>query len=176
MVRRSPGVLSVLEYALFFLFPAAMAFAGAYDLMTMTIPNRITVALVAVFPIAAFAAGLPMDAVLSHIAAGAIVLSVAFVMFAIGWLGGGDAKLVSAAAIWVGLDHLLMYVAQVSILGGVLAVLILMYRQFPVAALPAPGWALKLHEHGSGIPYGLAIAGGSFWIYPETAWFQAFLV
>jgi prepilin peptidase CpaA len=150
-----------------------MAFAGAMDLLTMTIPNRISLVLAGTFLVAAAVAGLPLDAVLLHIGAGAAVLVVGILFFAAGWLGGGDAKLLAAAALWIGVDDLVPYMALVTILGGVLALAILAYRQLPATALPAPQWALKLHRSGTGIPYGLAIAGAALWIYPHTAWFAA---
>jgi prepilin peptidase CpaA len=168
-------VRSVLEIVLLLFFPAAMAFAGAMDLLTMTIPNRISVALVAAFVFAAYAAGLPADALLAHLGAAALVLLVGIAFFAFGWLGGGDAKLMSVAALWIGFgDLLIVYFTVVAILGGVHALAVLAYRRLPAAALPGPDWALNLHRGGSGIPYGLAIAGAALWIYPQTVWFKAF--
>lgn len=164
----------MLEYPLFLVFPAAMAFAGAMDLLTMTIPNRISLALVAGFVVAAPVAGLSLEAFLMHVACGLAILALGVGMFALRWLGGGDAKLMAASALWIGFDNLLLYFTQVAILGGVLALAILAYRRIPVGALPTPEWALRLHQQGSGIPYGLAIAGGALWIYPQTPWFVAF--
>jgi prepilin peptidase CpaA len=164
----------VLEHALLLVFPAAMAFAGAMDLLTMTIPNRVSLALAAAFPVAAAFAGLPLEQALLHLSAGLLVLLIGILFFSQGWLGGGDAKLLAASALWIGLGDLVTYCAVVAILGGALALLILAYRRLPIAALPGPGWALKLHRADSGIPYGLAIAGGALWIYPQTLWFAAF--
>ena len=155
-------------------FPVAMAFAGAMDLLTMTIPNRISLALLAAFLVAAPLTGMPVSVFLSHVAVGTAVLAAGIAMFAFGWMGGGDAKLLAAAALWIGFDNLAMYLAQVAILGGVLAILLLAYRRFPMDGWPLPGWALRLHGQGTGIPYGLAIAGAALKIYPETAWFSAF--
>ena len=45
------------ELAILTVFPAAVAFAGAMDLFTMTIPNRISLALVAGFAVLAPLAG-----------------------------------------------------------------------------------------------------------------------
>ena len=152
-----------------------MAFAGALDLLTMTIPNRISVALAAAFAFAAYRAGLPFDVVAAHVGAAALVLVIGIVFFAFGWLGGGDAKLMTVAALWIGYgDTLITYFALVAVLGGALALAILAYRRFPATALPGPDWAMNLHRRGSGIPYGLAIAGGALWIYPYTVWFAAF--
>lgn len=165
----------MLEFPLLVVFPLAMAFAGAMDLLTMTIPNRVSYALLAAFLVAAPVAGLTLEETGMHLAAFAIVLAATIGMFAFKLLGGGDAKLLSVAALWVGFDHLLPYLFMVSLLGGLLCGLVLAYRWRP--ALPAgPEWARRLHQHGSGVPYGLAIAGGALWIYPQTPWFQAFTV
>jgi prepilin peptidase CpaA len=102
------------------------------------------------------------------------MLGIGILFFSAGWFGGGDAKLMAAAALWIGFDDLLVYFTQVAILGGVLAIAILAYRRLPATALPGPDWALRLHKSGTGIPYGLAIAGAALWIYPQTAWFAAF--
>jgi prepilin peptidase CpaA len=168
-------VSSVLEIALLLFFPAAMAFAGAMDLLTMTIPNRISVALALAFVFAAYQAGLSTDALAAHLGAAALVLAAGIAFFAFGWLGGGDAKLMSMAALWIGFgENLIAYFVVVTILGGALALAVLAYRRLPAAALPAPEWALNLHRSGTGIPYGLAIAGAALWIYPQTVWFQVF--
>lgn len=164
----------MLEYPLWLIFPAVMAFAGAMDLLTMTIPNRISIGLTAAFLVAAPLAGLSLHDFGLHVASGLLVLTVGIGMFAMGWLGGGDAKLMSAAALWVGYENLLVYFTEVAVLGGVLAIAILAYRRIPAAAFPCPEWALRLHQQGGGIPYGLAIAGGALWIYPSTPWFTAF--
>ena len=164
----------MLEYPLLLVFPVAMVFAGAFDLLTMTIPNRISLGLVAAFCIAAPLAGLPLEAILWHCAVGAGVLAAGIFLFTMGWIGGGDAKLLAAASLWIGFDNFVMYLAQVAVLGGVLALAIIAYRRLPIRALPLPEWALRLHRQGTGIPYGLAIAGAALKIYPQTAWFTAF--
>jgi prepilin peptidase CpaA len=161
-------------YVLLLVFPAIMAFAAAMDLLTMRIPNRISIALAVAFFVAAPFAGLSLHDVLSHAAAGAVVLAAAIGLFAFGGFGGGDGKLLAAAALWIGFEGLVMFLAFVAVAGGVLAVAILFYRRVPaIEALPVPEWALKLHERGTGIPYGIAIAAGALLIYPHTAWFAA---
>ena len=165
----------MLDYCLFFVFPAAMAFAAASDLLTMTIPNRVSLVLVGGFLLLAPFAGLSWSAALAnHLAAGGVVLLVGIAMFAMGWLGGGDAKIIAAAALWLGFDQLLPFLAQTAVFGGLLAVAILAYRKFPAAALNLPDWALRLHKKGGGIPYGVAIAAAALAVYPETPWFGAF--
>src|ERR1700746_1739958 len=91
------------------LLPATMAFAAASDLLTMTIANRISIVLVAGFAIAAPLGGLSGAVLLSHLAAGVAVLAVAFFCLACRWIGGGDAKLAAATALWLGFSHLFAF-------------------------------------------------------------------
>ena len=160
---------------LLFVFPAIMTFAGATDLLTMKIPNRISIALVAAFFLLAPLMGLPASTIMMHVAAGLLVLAGAFVLFAVGGFGGGDAKLLAAGALWIGLDGLVPYLIGVTLFGGILAVTILAFRKVPFDAYPIPAWAYRLHLPKSGIPYGMAIAASALYVYPKTPWFSAFL-
>jgi prepilin peptidase CpaA len=153
------------------LFPALMAFSAFSDLFTMTISNRISILLVAGFAVMAALVGLSMAEVLSHIGAGAVVLSVTFVLFAFGWIGGGDAKLAAATALWFGFEPLLSYLLCASLFGGVLTVVIMRFRLMPLPAVLAhQEWALRLHRLDSGVPYGIALAAAALTVYPHTVW------
>ena len=94
----------ILDIARLLLFPALMAFAAASDLFTMTISNRVSLALVAGFLALALLGGMGLHDILLHFGAGATVLVVAFACFAMGWVGGGDAKVAAAAALWFGFE------------------------------------------------------------------------
>jgi prepilin peptidase CpaA len=164
----------ILDIARLMLFPALMAFAAASDLFTMTISNRVSLALAAGFLVLAVLSGMGGYDILSHLAAGAVVLMVAFACFAMGWVGGGDAKVAAAVALWFGFGHLLHYFLYASLLGGALTLLLLQLRQWPLPHLLATQpWLLKLHAKETGIPYGIALATGALMIYPETDWIRA---
>jgi prepilin peptidase CpaA len=176
LVRNTQGDLPVVGYALMLVFPVAMAFAAANDLFTMKIPNKISLALVAAFVLSAVYTRTPLDQTLAYAGTGAVFLAAGFVMFSLRLLGGGDAKLMAAGALWMGPEHALMYVAYVTIFGGLLSAAILAYRRFvPATAMPLPIWAVKLHTRGSGVPYGIAIAAAGLVIYPSTPWYNALL-
>ena len=164
----------ILDIARLLLFPSLMAFAAASDLFTMTISNRVSLALAAGFLALALLSGMGSYDILLHVAAGATVLVVAFACFAMGWVGGGDAKIAASAALWFGFGHLLNYLVDASLFGGALTLLLLQFRQWP---LPYPfagqAWLLKLHAKESGIPYGIALAIGALVVYPETQWIKA---
>jgi prepilin peptidase CpaA len=91
-----------------------------------------------------------------------------------GWIGGGDAKVAAASALWIGIHHLLEYLVYASLFGGALTLLLLQFRQWPLPArLYNQGWLTRLHGRDSGIPYGIALALGALLIYPETDWIRA---
>jgi prepilin peptidase CpaA len=155
------------------LFPALMAFAASSDLFTMTISNRVTLVLVAGFAALALASGMSAADAMSHVAAAATVLAVTFVFFARGWIGGGDAKLAAATALWLGFDHLMAYLLYASIFGGILTLAMIRFRLMPLPqALAEQEWVKRLHRLDGGVPYGIALAAAALLIYPETNWMK----
>ena len=164
----------ILDLARLLLFPALMAFAAASDLFTMTISNRVSLLLAAGFLVLAVASGMGPTDILLHAGAGALVLVIAFLCFAMGWIGGGDAKIAAAAALWFGFAHLMNYLLYASLFGGALTLLLVQFRQWPLPyALAGQAWLMRLHAKESGIPYGIALAIGALLIYPETEWVKA---
>ncbi|MEA2758736.1 MAG: prepilin peptidase CpaA [Methylobacteriaceae bacterium] len=156
-------------------FPGLLAYAAFSDLFTMTISNRISIALVVGFLVVAGIVHMPIEAIASHVGCGLAVLAGTFVLFAMGWVGGGDAKLAAATALWLGFEHLADYGLVAALIGGALTLTILQLRK-----LPMPRWAIKrewiarLHESDSGIPYGIALAIAGVLVYPDTSiWVSA---
>lgn len=156
------------------LFPALMAFAASSDLFTMTISNRVSLMLVGGFAVLALLTGMSAETIGSHVGAAALVFAVVFVMFAQGWIGGGDAKLAAATALWLGFDQLLPYFLYASLFGGVLTFSMIKFRVTPLPAfLAGQEWAQRLHRMDAGVPYGIALAASALIIYPDTAWMAA---
>ena len=156
------------------LFPALMAFAASSDLITMTISNRVSLILIASFFVLAVMWGMPLTEIGTHVAASATVLVVTFIFFARGWIGGGDAKLAAATALWLGFDQLLNYVIIASLFGGLLTLAILRFRLMPLPqALANQEWAKRLHRMDTGVPYGIALALAALVIYPDTPWMKS---
>jgi prepilin peptidase CpaA len=161
----------VLELAVLCVFPWAMTFGGAMDLFSLTIPNRVSLLMTAGFLVLAPFMGLGLEGFLSHLGAGLAMLFVGIVMFALGWLGGGDAKLFAAGALWVGFEHLLEYTVYITIAGGLLTLGVLVYRgKLPHPWLVRLPWAMRLHDPKTGIPYGIAIAAAALVVYPSMPW------
>jgi prepilin peptidase CpaA len=156
------------------LFPALMAFAASSDLLTMTISNRVSLILASGFLVLAVISGMSSMDILVHVAAAAAVLVVTFAFFTQGWIGGGDAKLAAATALWLGFDHLMPYLVYASLFGGALTLLLLQFRMSPLPSLlVGQEWAQRLHRKDTGVPYGIALAAAALVVYPDTVWMHA---
>ena len=144
------------------LFPAVMAFAASSDFFTMTIANRVSLILVGGFAVLALLTGMSVHDLMWHFAAAAVVLVIVFVFFSRGWIGGGDAKLAAATALWLGFAHLPDYLIYASLFGGALTFLIVQFRALPMPrAFVGREWAERLHQRGASIPYGIALAAAA---------------
>lgn len=144
-------------------FAALVIAAAVKDLASFTIPNWISAALALAFAPAALVAGLSLGTIGLSFAVGIGVLALAAGMFALGWIGGGDAKLMAAAALWVGLKGLAPFALYTGLAGGALALILLALRSVwlrPLAAV-GPAWAQRLATPGESAPYGVAIAAGA---------------
>ncbi|KQT19509.1 peptidase [Methylobacterium sp. Leaf399] len=156
-------------------FPFLMAYAASSDLLTMTIPNRVSLILVVGFFAFAAACGFTWTEVGLHVGAGSLVLAVTFTLFALGVIGGGDAKLAAATALWLGFDHLVDYLIVASIAGGALTLLLLVSRNYPLPFIAGRlPFVLHLHDRKTGVPYGIALAASALVVLPETlVWSRA---
>lgn len=152
-------------------FPLCMVFATFYDIFTMTIPNRITLALIVAFLIAAPLAGMGLMTMLWHVGVAIAVLVVGFLLFNLGVMGGGDAKLLAASALWFGTAFTLPYLLAASVLGGVLTLVIVLLR---LSSLPnflkSVGWISRLHDKKHGIPYGAALGPAALFVFLGSPW------
>ncbi|MGH6726705.1 MAG: A24 family peptidase [Pseudolabrys sp.] len=156
------------------LFPALMAFAASSDLLTMTISNRLSLALAGGFFLLTIVTGMSFYAIGMHLAAAALVLTITFGFFSMGWIGGGDAKLAAATALWFGFDYLLDYLIYASLFGGVLTIVLIQFRRLPLPdPLARQTWILRLHDASGGVPYGIALAAAALTVYPKTGWMPA---
>lgn len=156
------------------IFPALVITAALRDVVSYTIPNWISAALIAGFPIAALAQGLSLQAMGVGLGVGIAALVAGMIMFSLRWIGGGDAKLFAAAALWLGWPALPVYLGVTGIAGGALAVGLLSLRSPLVAGyvVNSPAWLRRLAEPGENVPYGVAIAVGGLVAFPASALMQ----
>jgi prepilin peptidase CpaA len=161
---------------LLIVFPALVIAAALSDAASMTIPNWISAALVAAFFPVALAAGLPLATLATAVGVGAAALFIGAAMFALRWIGGGDAKLFAASALWLGVSGAAPFLMWTALAGGALALGLLSARR--MAALTGrpvtlPAWLERLLAPAGDIPYGIAIAAGALAAFPHSALLQA---
>lgn len=152
----------MLEALIFVVFPFCMLFAALSDMLSMTIANRVPLLLTAAFLVVAPMTGMDMTQFAWHLAAGASVLAVTFTLFAIGGMGGGDAKLLAATSLWMGMNlSLIEYLVGSAILGGVLTIGILAFRASAFSVYAGDNMFLRnFTVHTKGVPYGIALGVG----------------
>ena len=149
--------------------PFLLALAAGWDLASYTIPNLVSLGIVAVFVVFALVSGLPGAAIGGHFAAGLVALAGGFALFAAGWIGGGDAKLFAATALWFGFSDIMSYAVVAALFGGALTIALLVARRVPLpATLVRRGWIARLHDSRSGVPYGVALAAGALVVLPSS--------
>lgn len=176
--NRPPKVMraKMLNNIVLLFFPLCMAFAAISDLTTMRISNRLVLLVVGGFLVAALLANLTLQDFALHLATGLGVLVLAFSFFAMGWIGGGDAKLAAATGLWMGIPWVLPYIVYGGLLGGALTLILLSLRQYPLPTqLASVTWIDKLHHRQTGIPYGIALAAAGLITYSQTGTFTALM-
>ena len=160
---------TLLHFSALAFFPALMAVAASMDLLTFTIPNRLCVGLALGYLAFAAPLGVSTADILLNLSCALAILALAFAMFNLGWIGGGDAKLAAATAVWLGWSSILDYAVAAALFGGVLTLIILGARMAPLpAALGRFAWVARLHDGKSGVPYGIALAAAGLMQYPGT--------
>lgn len=153
-------------------FPALLVLAAVYDLTTMTIPNWLNALVVLSFVLFAPMTGMGLEAMLGHLGAGALMFAIGIMMFALGWMGGGDAKLIAGVAMWCGWSALMPFLVLAAIFGGILTVAIVLTRTMPLPPfLCRIEWVMRLHDRHTGVPYGIALAAAGLLIYQDLSLF-----
>jgi prepilin peptidase CpaA len=156
----SPASVHVLVLGLFF---GLLAVAVLTDVETLRIPNRLCLALVAIYPAHLLASPVAVDW------PGALLLATVMfggglVSFAAGWMGGGDVKLMAATALWIGPGSFIDFLLVTAIAGGLISVLMLSGFRFTVAQIADSAGFADIRDVilGRSIPYGVAIAVGGW--------------
>lgn len=150
------------------IFSGLLVWAALSDGRTLTIPNRLCLA-VALLYLARLPVVGPTEWAFG-VLIGLVGLSVGFLAFDRGLIGGGDAKLVAAVLPWAGSAHAGTFLIVTALAGGVLALLMLARYRGPALLRGLTGQALLYAPKGStetdapGLPYGIAIATGGLWV------------
>lgn len=165
-----PVMLVALQIALAAVFPLLVVVAALEDLTSFTIPNWISVALTGAFVAMATSSAMPLATFGAHLGVGAAALALGMILFAMGGVGGGDAKLTAAVCLWLGWPATREFLLYMLVAGGVLALMLMITRRDAVRAfLPIRSdWAARLATPGQPAPYAVAIAFGAMAAFPAS--------
>jgi len=162
----------LLGFIIFAIFMLGMFTAAYRDALTMTIPNWVSVMILLSFFVVIPFVWEDWATFGTHIAVGVTVFLFGFVLFAMGWLGGGDAKLMAATSFWWQWPDLLLYTVYTTVAGGVIAVFILWGRKFVPSQVLSREWLHRLVKDETRMPYGLALAFGAIATLPQSEIFR----
>lgn len=141
-------------------FAALLIWAAGEDLRRLTIGNWISLSITGLYPIHVMASPILVNWPIS-VAIGAGTFAVGFALFALKAVGGGDVKLLSAAALWAGPALFPSFIFLMSIAGGVIAAAMMLRRW---RAAPANGDDTGRKTGPAVMPYGVAIAVGGLMV------------
>lgn len=167
--------MTELSLVLLGVMPVLVIIGGLHDLTTMKIPNWISGLLILGFFPAAFATGLPLMNMAVALGVAFAALLAGMAMFSLRWIGGGDAKLMAAVGLWLGLSGIAPFLAFTALIGGGFCLMLMAARaQLQVFAVNGPRWIVRLMQPKGDIPYGVAIAVGALLAYPSSPLIRAF--
>ncbi|ADZ93309.1 MULTISPECIES: A24 family peptidase [Marinomonas] len=172
-----------------FAMPVILTFASLWvivtDLFYRRIHNRLVLMLLVLWLVSAALSLITSDenrsallADFGYTSLGAVgVLLVGFCLFLVGQMGAGDVKLMSILCLWVGVEQQLTFLVVTALAGGVLALflpfislielagakaILQLSERYPSFKIPAP---IAFSREGvKGLPYGLAISVGYFYV------------
>ncbi len=162
----------ILSFFILSVFAASMLTTIYKDATTMTIPNWVSLLVLAGFFVVLPFVWQGWANFGEHLGAGGLMFAIGFVMFAFGWLGGGDAKLMAAISIWWTWPDLFLFVVYTTVAGGILAAFILLGRQFIPARILTSPWVYRIVKDNTHMPYGLALAAGALATLPQSEIFK----
>ena len=138
-------------------FALVLLAAAVQDIRHRRIGNIFPLLLAALFVAFSFWRENAPD-LLSHITSFAFMFALCAALFARGMMGGGDVKLMAAAALWFEVPQVPLVALAVALCGGVLAAVAIARRPHRAARA---GKTARLSRRAEGVPYGVAIAVGA---------------
>jgi len=140
-------------------------YAAVKDVETLTISNGLNAIIAFLFIPAVIITAPGWDVAGAHLLAGLAAFAISVLLFSLGVFGGGDAKMIPGVMLWLGPAAAIPFMTAMAVLGGLLALTVILVRRF-VPARIAPAFARETLLPGNGVPYGVAIAGGAIYAMP----------
>jgi prepilin peptidase CpaA len=137
------------------------------DVTRYTIPNWLVASLLVLYPVAVMMSPQMVEWKMALVAL-LVVFAAGYIVFSMRWMGGGDIKLITVLALWVGWKELADFVLLFAMLGGVFSLIVLVGRKME----PYLPWKKRLKvprlfQKDAPIPYGVAIAGAFLWLMAQ---------
>ncbi len=131
----------------------ALLFAAFTDIRRRQIDNWLNLSIALAAPLFWWASGLSLWPEVAMQFGVAIAAFAVFAgLFAVGWMGGGDVKLLTALALWIDPKSFLTLLFVMAVVGGILTIVV-------------GGWhIMRRRKDKIAIPYGVAIASGGLWV------------
>ena len=143
-------------------FVSLLLWAGLSDFLSFKIPNIISILLVVFYFIALVPFNFDFLQLVSNLSTAAGMLAICFLLFIGGYIGGGDAKLLTAISLWTGLESLSTFIFFTTLSGGGIALLLIGFRYFDLPVKLKRIYFIKqLYDEKTFVPYGIAIASGA---------------
>ncbi len=162
----------LITLAIIIIFAGCMLAACWTDMTSMTIPNWISLVLLAGFFVVSPFVWQGWDVFGTHLLVGGIFFLAGIGMFALGWMGGGDAKLLAATSLWWVWSDIVIYLVFTTLAGGVLALGLMLGRKYFPASILKIDWLYRLFKDEKRMPYGLALAFGALMTLPRSDIYQ----
>ncbi len=146
-------------------FMALLIWAACSDVRSLTIPNRVSLAIALLYPVYVLTVGVPVDwAGALMVSAGCLVFG--FLLFAFRAIGGGDAKLLAAISLWAGPELMLVFCFITALAGGAMVLGLWLHHRFRQTASVGTMFSMPMAEDFGkrAMPYGVAIAVGGFYV------------
>ena len=141
------------QYGLVAALAIALLIAAFTDIRSRKIANWLTGAIALGAPLFWWASGLALwPDVAIQLGIAIATFGIFAGLFALGWMGGGDVKLLSALALWITPVNFVTLLLVMALVGGILTVV--------VGAIHV----MRRQKDRIAVPYGVAIAAGGLWV------------
>lgn len=142
-----------LHYGLLTCLAIALLIAAFTDIKRRQIDNWLTGAIALGAPLFWWSSGLALwPDVAMQFGVAVLVFAVLAILFAVGMMGGGDVKLLTALALWIAPTQFMQLLIIMALVGGLLTIVM-------------GGWhVIKRQREKISIPYGVAISSAGLWV------------
>ena len=153
------------------LFAVLLIAAATGDALSRRLSNWLALSIATAFIAAAMSAGMPLSLMFLHLVTGLALALGAYVLSALGVLGGGDPKLLGAAGAWLGPSAAVLFLMMTAIAGGVLSLVLLLWVFCRYLIRRRTGGGPRGGRMAAPrVPYGCAIAAGAILALSQSWW------